>query len=564
MSGAAVDPVTLAVLAGRMEQIADEMDATLFRSAFNPIIAEAHDASHGIYHAETGETLVQGRGGLPIFVGTMAAAVAAVIAAAAARGGARDGDVWCFNDAHEGGTHLNDMRLVRPVFHEGRLFCWLASVGHWHDLGGGVPGNYNPGATDAFMEAVVIPPVRLVREGETDPDILAILMRNTRLPVSAEGDLAGQLGALALGARRMDALLSEHGAATVDAVLAALGDRAEALMRDAVRALPDGRWEAEDFLDNDGIVDEALPIRVALTVAGDRLALDFAGTAPVARGPVNIAAPTAVACAYVAIKHVFPALPANAGVMRPVDVRLPEGSLLAAPFPAPVGGYTETILRMIDVVFAAVAQADPALAVANSYGTINALSLAGRRRDGRPWVMFSFFGGGHGGAATGDGLSHGNAPISTATIPPVEVLEAAYPVAFRQWALRPDSAGAGTHRGGLGAVYEIELLEDEARVALFGERGRHPPRGVAGGEDAALNRFRWQDEEGEWRTPPLRSKGQGMVLRRGRRVRLETPGGGGHGPAASRDPLLTARDVAEGALTAAAADAAYGPRWRTA
>ncbi|WP_308918188.1 hydantoinase B/oxoprolinase family protein [Jannaschia sp. LMIT008] len=559
-----IDPVTLAVLSGRLEQIADEMDATLFRSAFNPIIAEAHDASHGLYHAATGDTLVQGKQGLPIFVGVMSFAVRAVIAAHDERGiEPLDGDVWVFNDAHLGGTHLNDMRLVRPYFRDGRLFCWLASVGHWHDLGGGVPGNYNPAATDAFMEAVVIPPVRLVRAGEPCPDIRAVLMRNTRLPASAEGDLNGQLGALDLGVRRMDALLDEYGAATVDAALAALADRAEVLMRDAVASLPDGTWEAADFLDNDGIVDEPLPVRVALTVAGDRLTLDFDGTAPRARGPVNIARPTAIATAYVAIKHLFPDLPANAGVMRPVDMRVPDGCLLAADFPAPVGGYTETILRMIDVVFRAMARAAPDRAVANAYGTINALSLAGRRADGSPWVMFSFFGGGHGAAADGDGLNHGNAPISTATIPPVEILEAAYPIAFRQWALRPDSAGAGTHRGGLGATYELEVLGAGATAFLFGERGRHAPKGVAGGGDATRNVFTYDGPDGPAH-PPMASKMVGIPLARGGRVRLDTPGGGGHGPAAARDPAAVAGDVAAGYVSPAAADRDYGTIWRSA
>lgn len=559
-ASSAIDPVTLAVLAGRMEGIVDEMDAALFRAAFNPIIAEAHDASHGLYHPESGETLVQGRSGLPIFVGVMAFAVRAVIEQARHP---EAGDVWAFNDPYLGGTHPSDMRLVQPLFRDGELFCWLASVGHWHDVGGAVPGNYNPAATDAFQEAFLLPPVRLVRAGEVQDDVVAILMRNTRLPRSAEGDLAGQLGALDLGARRMEALLDEHGAATVTASFEALTARAETLARAEIAALPDGRWEALDHLDNDGVVDEPLPIRVALTVEGERLTLDFEGTAPAARGPVNIARPTAVACAYVAMKHVFPDLPANAGVMRPVDVLVPEGSLLAAEHPAPTGGYTETILRMIDVIFSAVAQAAPERAPAHAYGTINALSISGRRADGAPWVMFSFYGGGHGGTSDGDGLNHGNAPISTATIPPVEILEAAYPVMFRRWALRPDSAGPGRHRGGVGAVYEIELLEEAAQAFLFGERGRFAPQGVAGGAPAAANRFGWGSGDG-WEEPPMTSKATGIRLARGDRLRLETPGGGGHGDPAARDPAAVARDVASGLLTAEAAMAAYGPGWEAA
>jgi N-methylhydantoinase B len=276
---------------------------------------------------------------------------------------------------------------------------------------------------------------------------------------------------------------------------------------------------------------------------------------------VNIALPTAVATAYVAIKHIFPALPANAGVMRPIEVRVPEGSLLSADFPAPVGGYTETILRMIDVIFSAMAGAAPERVVANAYGTINALSIAGKRANGAPWVMFCFFGGGHGGSIETDGLNHGNAPISTATIPPMEILEAAYPVMFRQWALRPDSAGAGAHRGGLGAIYEIELLEESAEAFLFGERGRFAPKGVAGGGEAAVNRFAYETETG-WDTPPLVSKMRGIALKRGQAVRLETPGGGGYGAPETRAPEAVARDVAAGLLSTAEAERLYGTAWK--
>ena len=557
-----IDPITLSVLAGRMEQIADEMDATLFRAAFNPIIAEAHDASHGLYHAVSGDTLVQGKSGLPIFVGVMSFAVKAVIEKAAKDGDLEDGDIYIFNDAHIGGTHLSDMRLVRPYYWDGELFCYLASVGHWHDVGGAVPGNYNPAATDVFQEAFNLPPVKLARAGKLNQDIIDILMRNTRLPQSAMGDLNGQLGALDLGVKRMDELLDEYGSDTITAALEALGHRAEALTRSELTDLPDGRWEAEDYLDNDGIIDEPLKIKIALEIKGDTMLLDFTGSAPQCAGPVNIALPTTVATAYVAIKHVFPALPANAGVMRPIEVIVPEGSLLAAKFPAPTGGYTETILRMIDVVFSAFSQAAPERVVANAYGTINALSIAGKRKSGQPWVMFSFYGGGHGGSIETDGLNHGNAPISTATIPPMEILEAAYPVMFRTWALRPDSAGAGAQRGGVGAIYEIEVLEENgAEAFLFGERGRFAPKGIAGGGDAALNKFQYEQDDG-WYSPPLASKMRGIKLKAGQAVRLETPGGGGYGKATERNQAAIARDVARGLVSEAEADFAYGTDWR--
>ena len=546
-----LDPVTLSVLKGRLEQIADEMDATLFRSAFNPIIAEAHDASHGLYDAVTGETLVQGKSGLPIFVGVMAFGVKMVIDRA--QGAVAPGDTWIFNDPYEGGTHLSDLRLVRPYFRDGQVFCWLASVGHWHDVGGNVPGNYNPVATESFQEGFLLPPVKLFDRGEIRQDVIDILLANSRLPGSAWGDLNGQINALDLGERRMDALLDEYGAATVAEGLAALKARAATLMRAEIAALPNGRVSAEDFLDNDGSVDQPLKVALDLTIDGQRMVMDFSRSSPACLGPVNISRSTTIAACYVALKHVFGEVPANAGVLEPIDFVIDEDSLLAAKAPRPVGGYTETILRLIDVVFQAVAQIAPERSNGCAYGTINALSMAGHRGDGSRWVLFSFFGGGHGGHPEGDGLNHGNAPISTATIPPLEILEAAYPVKFTQWALRDGSGGPGQHRGGLGAVYEIELLEEQATCFLFGDRGKYPPRGVAGGGQGAMTRFTFPGPDGPAH-PPMASKIVGVPLVRGERVLLETPGGGGYGAPEDRDPADLAADQTLGYVPITPAD----------
>ena len=556
------DPVTLAVLKGRLEQIVDEMDATLYRSAFNPIIAEARDACHGLYHAETGATLVQGGKGLPIFVGAMAFAVKAVIDkvaadAAAGRDRLAPGDIFLFNDPYDGGTHLNDFRLVQPLFRGDKLFCWLASVGHWLDIGGNVPGGFNARATESFQEGVRIPPVKFARGSVINEDIVAILAANSRVPNSNYGDLNGQLNALALGERRLNALLDEYGEGTINSALDAFTARAETLMREAIAALPDGTYRFDDFLDNDGITDEPLRIALDLTIAGDRMTLDFTRSSPPCAGPLNIAYSTSVACCYVALKHVFTDVPANAGCLAPITFAIPDTTLLGVKAPKPVGGYTETILRVIGVVFGALAQAVPARAPAGPVGTINALSLAGHRDDGARWVMFCFFGGGLGGNPESDGLSHANNPISTATIPPAEILEAAYPVIFTQWALRPDSAGAGKHRGGLGAVYEIEVLaKSGADVFLLGERGKFAPFGVNGGTPAELNRFVWQTDSGE-ASPPLASKVTDVKIRAGQRVRLETPGGGGFGPPEERAPDAVARDVRLGYVSREAARTLY-------
>ena len=550
MTDMSLDPVTLAILKGRLEQIADEMDATLFRSAFNPIIAEAHDASHGIYDAITGETLVQGKSGLPIFVGVMAFAVKAVIEKVARDGNLSDGDVFIFNDPYEGGTHLSDFRLVKPIYRNGTVFCYFASVGHWHDVCGNVPGNYNPEATESFKEGMLIPPVKLFSAGVLNTDIVDILSSNSRLPNSLYGDLNGQINALDLGHQRLNDLLDQYGETDIQTALGLLKSRANRMMRDHLQALPNGTISVEDFLDNDGVHDVALKLAVDLSIDGERLTVDFSRSSQACAGPVNISRSTTIAATYVALKHIFTDVPANAGVLQPVEFIIPEDSFLSVKAPKPVGGYTETILRLIDVLFCAFEHIAPERVNGCAYGTINALSMAGHRSNGARWVMFSFFGGGHGGHPEGDGLNHGNAPISTATIPPLEILEAAYPVAFTQWALRPDSGGVGKHRGGLGAIYEIELLEESATVFLFGERGKFPPPGVVGGGAGAMNKFAYQsaDEETAFpdKTPPLASKITGVKLRRGQRVRLETPGGGGYGNAQERPEELIRNDLAQG------------------
>jgi N-methylhydantoinase B len=264
-----------------------------------------------------------------------------------------------------------------------------------------------------------------------------------------------------------------------------------------------------------------------------------------------------VACCYVALKHLFIDVPANAGCLAPIEFVIPDTTLLAVSAPKPVGGYTETILRVIDTIFGAFAKAAPARANGSPFATINALSLSGWREHGRRWVMFCFFGGGLGGNPEGDGLNHANNPISTATIPPVEILESLYPVMFTQWALRPDSGGPGRHRGGLGAIYEIEALADGgAEVFLLGERGKYPPFGVNGGGSAALNRFVYGTDNGE-ATPPLVSKVTDVKIRQGQRVRLETPGGGGFGDPTTRDPARVARDVRLGYVSREAALDSY-------
>ena len=558
MSAANLDPVTLAVIRGRLEQLVDEMDATLFRAAFSPVIAEARDGSHGVYDVN-GETVAMGKQGLPVFIGAMSYATKAAIARANADGGPKDGDLYLLNDPYVGATHLNDIKIVKPIFRDGALFCYLASVGHWLDVGGNVPGNYNPTAVDIMQEGVRIPPVKFADRGVVNRDIVDILLANGRLPGSNYGDLNAQLGALDLGTARLHDLLDSFGDDTVAAAMEEISRRASRQMRALISELPDGTYSFEDHIDNDGRGDKPLKVALDLTVAGETLTLDFSRSAPACAGPLNVSRATTIAASFVALKHIFHEVPTSGGCLEPIEFVIPEGSILAAEPPAPVSGYTENIMRTIDVIFGALARAAPERANAACFATVNALLMSGSRDNGSKFILFTFFGGGLGGNPEGDGLSHGNAPIGMANIPPAEILEAAYPACVTNWGLRQDSGGPGRNRGGLGAVYEFELMADEADLVVFGERARFPAFGILGGDHGAPNRIVYQQEDGE-HSPEKTGKLSGIVLRKGQRVRIESPGGGGYGPVEDRPVEAIARDLALGLVSARAAERDYRVR----
>jgi N-methylhydantoinase B len=547
-----VDPVTLSVLRGRLEEIADEMDATLFRGAFNPVIAEARDAGHGLFDPVSGDTVIQGRKGMAIFVGVMSFAVKAVMAKIAQQGGLREGDAFILNDPYLSGTHLNDFKLVLPVFHDGRLICYVASAGHWTDVGGNVAGNFNAAAKETYQEGVLVPPVRILREGVLQEDIADMLVSISRMPMNCRGDLHAQINAVQVGADRLRALASDCGVETLLSTFIQLRERSAALTRAAIAELPDGTYSFDDELDNDGSTDEPVKLAVDVTIAGEELTLDFSRTARAVAGPLNVSYPTTVASCYVAIKHLLPEIFANSGCLEPVRIIVPDDSMLNARVPMPVSGYVETSGRIVDVIFGAIAKAAPSLCNGLPHGTINAMSIAGHRPTGDPWVLFMFFGGGLGGNPEGDGISNGGSPIGSALIAPAEIIESRYPVLFREWALRPDSGGAGEFRGGLGAKYDIELLDERATYSHFGERANSRPGGVAGGMPAAPNQVSFGSDSTEQKLT-MGSKGAGLLLRKGDRISLQTPGGGGFGPPSLRRPEAIRRDIEQGYVSAEAA-----------
>jgi N-methylhydantoinase B len=557
-----VDRVTLAVIQSGLTQVCNEMDLAFSRSAFSPVIAEANDRSDGIYHRDTGELIAQGELGLPIFVGTMQFSTMAVLDAI--RDGRatppEPGDIYIVNDPYLGGTHLMDVRFVAPFFREGRLFCWLANTGHWPDIGGAVPGGFSANATEVEQEGLRLPPVKLFKRGEVDREIQQIVLSNIRVAEQRIGDIRAQRAALLVGARRLDALLDRYGDDTVDRAIAQLRAAAERQMRAKIAAMPDGVWQAEAVVDSDGVVDAPLFVRLTLTKAGDGLHFDLGRSSPPCQGPMNSVIATTRSAVWLAVKHVFPEVPINAGTFEPLAIDDPEGTFLYARYPRPVSGCAaEVSQRIAEAVFAALAQAVPERVTAAPAGTSGNLALGGhdpeRRRN---YVMYHITGGGYGGNADHDGLSYGCSTIGISKSAPIEVLEQQFPVLFEEYALAEGSSGAGRRRGGMGVRYVLRLTGGNASASFVMDHGRVGPQGAQGGGEGGRNRVTIAFADGRRLVPPHLSKAQGIAVGAGDRILVETPGGGGYGDPLAREPTLVLRDVARGYIDAEAAARLYG------
>ncbi|MBL8581382.1 MAG: hydantoinase B/oxoprolinase family protein [Rhizobiaceae bacterium] len=557
----ALDAITLSVIQAALQQTCDEMDLAFSRAAFSPVIAEANDRSDGIYSAVDGSLIAQGSQGLPVFVGVMQYSTKTIIEMIA-RGevaAPEEGDVYIVNDPYLGGTHLMDVRFAMPVYRGGKIFCWLSNTGHWPDIGGSVPGGFSASATAVEQEGLRLPPVKLFKKRQLDPEIYAIIRSNIRIADQRIGDIRAQAAALYVGQERLFAILDRYGDDTVVAAIAELRRRAAEQMRANIALVPDGTYSARAYVDSDGVVDQPLTIALTVEKAGDTLTFDFSQSSPPCIGPMNSVLATTLSSVYLAMRHIFPDVPISAGAFEPLVVKRPEGTFLDARYPRPVSGCAaEVSQRIAEAVFAAMVQALPENVTAAPAGSSGNFALGGHDpARGRDFVMYQISGGGYGGGASGDGLTNGCSTIGISKSPPVEIMEQAYPVLYRHYALREGSGGAGKHRGGFGLAYEVELLRGEARASFVMDHGRFGPQGVLGGADGAVNEvtvFR----SGVAHVPPHLSKEQDIPLKAGDRVRVGTPGGGGYGDPSERDPDLVRRDVAMGYYTPEQAEVLFG------
>ena len=491
-----MDPVTLQVMLGALRSTCDEMGAVLVRSAHSANIKERQDSSTALFDA-AGRMVMQAEH-IPVHLGAMPSAVAAVLDEEH-----RPGDTWVLNDPYRGGTHLPDITLISPVFEGGELIGFAANRAHHADVGGRTPGSMPADSRTLDEEGVVIPPSRL------DDDLLAELAGRMRNPAQRRADLRAQLAANRTGAARLAALAEAHGADTLRAAMDATLDYAERRTRARIAELPDGQRTAEDVLEGR---DGDLVLRLQAIVAGDELELDFARSAGQHDGNLNCPLAVTLSACYFAVRVLAdPDVPPSAGAWRPVTVKAPEGSLLNARPPAAVAaGNVETSSRVADLVLAAFGRA-------LGQGTMNNVTLGNER-----FTYYETLGGGQGACPDEDGPGAVHVAMSNTLNTPVEALELEFPLRAVEYGVRRGSGGGGQHRGGDGVVRELEALEP-MDYSLITERRRHAPTGADGGESGRLGRNLLNGDE----LPP---KAAGS-LRAGDRLRIETPGGGGHGEA---------------------------------
>ena len=556
MTAGKLDPITLTVIQGGLQQVCNEMDLAFVRSAFSPVISEALDRSDGIYHKDNGELIAQGELGLPVFVGTMQFGTRCVIERAK---DIQEGDVYIVNDPYLGGTHLMDVRFVKPFFYEGELFAWLANTGHWPDTGGSVPGGFSANATEVEQEGLRLPPVKLYKAGEMDEEILSIVLSNIRIADQRIGDIKAQAAALSTGEKRFTELIDRYGKQTVNSAIQELRSRAAQQMRAKIKEIPDGLYQGKAFVDSDGVIDEPLCIDMKVRKQDTELYFDMSGSSPPCLGPMNSVIATTKSSVYLAIKHIFPDVPINAGTFDPLHIKEPEGTFLYAKYPRPVSGCAaEVSQRIAEAVFSALVQAIPQQLFAAPAGTSGNLCVGGydpiRERN---YVMYVISGGGYGGNAETDGLSNGCSTIGISKTTPVEVMEQYYPVLFEEYSLHEGSGGAGKSRGGFGVNYKIKLRRGNAKVSMVMDHGRFGPQGVLGGKDGGVNKVQIE-HNGQTYVPPHLSKDQNIHVQAGDTICVSTPGGGGYESSLKRNPELVRNDVQRGYYTMQQAQDLFG------
>ena len=554
------DPARFEVVKNALYSAAEEMKIVLAKTAYSPLLKVAGDYSCGLFDI-TGNMVAQGPD-LPIHLGSMPDAVRAVVRAFPA---VQPGDVFIHNDPYDGGSHLPDVNVVAPAFHDGRLLGFGCVRAHWPDIGSATPGSYGA-VTEIYGEGLRLPPIRLYRDGKPDPSVEAIIFANVRTPEERLGDLRAQVAANARGALRLSELAAKYGTNELLRIMQEVLDYSEAMMRGALQGLPDGEAEFTDIFDGDGVIaineteDATFKVHIKVTKLGDTITADFTGSDPAVAGPMNApltVTASGVFCALKMIADPKSLIPPNSGCWRPVTVIAPPGCVVNAQHPSPVVYANHEIShRVADMVMAALFAITPRTVMAGSQGTSAVITFGGLDyRTGDRFVSYESVKGGFGARPVKDGINAVASTVSNMSNTPIEILEMSFPLRVEEYALVPDSGGAGTYRGGLGVRRVWRVLENQAHAAVCCERTVTPPFGLDGGLPGAAAKLELIAPRSNARS--LTSKG-GFLAPAGSLVVVEAPGSGGYGAPSGRDRSALSEDLLDGYVSLAEARRLYG------
>ncbi len=561
-----IDPITFEVMRNALKSVVNEMNLSLSRSAHSAIITEGNDHCGAIFTAD-GNLVMQGDTDLPIFVGIIEFPCRNIVQKFG-KDGFAPGDVIMTNSAFAGGSHINDMILVRPIFYDWKLVCFTLAIGHWTDVGGSEPGSIVPNALEYFAEGVLYPPLKIVEAGRLNQSVVDILLANSRIPNETQGDLEAQIASLETGEKRIVQLIKKYGLKRIQNFMNKTIEDTESLMRTKIAELKEGIYTFTDYSDVDSRMNPGpIKVQLSLEVKKDELIFDFSESSPQSQSSSNSTLGITASGVFVVTRGMFPDVPMNHGCFKAIKIVAPPGTVVNAQSPAAISGAFATILeKVVGVVLGAFSKILPEKVIACPYNMVN-ISLGGiDPRYTKPYVMYIYSEGGLGARFAKDGVTGVVSLFGGSTrFPPVEVLEKRFPILFTEWGFEIDSGGAGKYRGGLGSIKKFKITADKAQLMVLGDREKYAPFGLFGGKPGKNQRLQLKKANGK--TKHLSVKTSGLTVERDDEVIFYSSGGGGLGNPLERSPQLVLEDILHDYVSKKAALVDYGvvlegPPWR--
>jgi N-methylhydantoinase B len=553
-----VDPITFEVVNNALVGVAEQMAATILRTSYSTVIREMLDYSTAMFDVE-GRIIAQSCR-IPIHLNSMSRSLRTTLDESFPLETWKPGDIIITNDPYRGGQHLPDVQTFMPVFAGRKIVAICGTLGHHLDIGGMRPGSYAGDADEIYQEGLRIPPIKIFNQGKLDPHLFSLIEANIRQPEKTLGDLRAQTAALEIGRDGILELVERYGAPMLRACMDEAVAASEARLRQKLRELPEGTYEGVYYVDDDGVIDEPIKIVTKVTIADGGIHVDFTGTDPQRRSPINATISSCESATYFAILSILdPTIPANYGVYKPITITAPEGTVVNAMPPAPVVGRNAITHTIVNALTLALSQVVPERITAAYYGMSNVHILSGNGgSDRRGWIFFDIEVGGGGARKTKDGLDCYSQGIHNLANTPIEMVETTYPLRFTRYEFLPDTGGAGEYRGGLGVRRDIEFLDENGSVNTQFDKFKVAPFGLFGGKPGATGRLVLNPDGPA--AVELPSKTVNRRLKRGDVFSMWTQGGGGYGDPSRRDPRAIERDLREGKMSSAARDRDYGKR----